>query len=75
MTPSWLDKYPRAAAMLQGEDDVLEYEPDGAEPPTDPADTGGWSGGPLRRGDAYTIGGVYDAEGHLRVFLSDPEGS
>jgi len=27
MTKSWLDKYPRAAAMLQGDDDVLLYEP------------------------------------------------
>lgn len=27
MPQSWLDKYPRAAAMLQGDDDVLDYTP------------------------------------------------
>jgi hypothetical protein len=32
MDASWLAKYPRAAAMLQGEDDVLEYAPDRAMP-------------------------------------------
>jgi hypothetical protein len=30
MDASWLDKYPRAAAMLQGDDDVLEYAPEAA---------------------------------------------
>ncbi len=27
MDPSWLAKYPQAAAMLQRDDDVLEYAP------------------------------------------------
>ena len=27
MEASWLDNYPRAAAMLQGDDDVLLYAP------------------------------------------------
>lgn len=27
MDKSWLDRYPKAAAMLQGDDDVLLYEP------------------------------------------------
>ena len=27
MDASWLQKYPKAAAMLQGDDDVLLYEP------------------------------------------------
>jgi hypothetical protein len=27
MNNDWLQKYPRAAAMLQGDDDVLLYEP------------------------------------------------
>lgn len=28
MHPSWLTKYPRAAALLQGNDEVLDYAPD-----------------------------------------------
>lgn len=32
MDASWLLKYPRAAAMLQGDDDVLEYVPQEAMP-------------------------------------------
>lgn len=31
MNDSWLDKYPKAAAMLQGNDDVLEYAADGEQ--------------------------------------------
>lgn len=27
MRDSWLTKYPRAAAMLQGDEDVLDYAP------------------------------------------------
>lgn len=27
MDKSWLDRYPKAAAMLQGDDDVLLYAP------------------------------------------------
>jgi hypothetical protein len=26
--PDWLAKYPRAAALLQGDEDVLDYTPD-----------------------------------------------
>lgn len=32
MNDSWLAKYPKAAAMLQGNDDVLEYAADGQIP-------------------------------------------
>lgn len=41
MDASWLTKYPRAAAMLQRDDDRLEYAPDGCPPLTigDAADT------------------------------------
>jgi hypothetical protein len=30
MNKDWLQKYPKAAALLQGDDDVLEYEPERA---------------------------------------------
>lgn len=33
MDASWLDKYPGAAALLQGDDDVLDYTPDEAPLP------------------------------------------
>ena len=37
MDPTWLDHYPRAAAMLQGDDDVLLYDPrETAAPPVAP---------------------------------------
>lgn len=36
MDASWLDKYPKAAAMLQGDDDVLLYEPQSSSGPEEP---------------------------------------
>lgn len=36
MNPDWLTKYPRAAAMLQGDDDVLDYAPQSAHGLEDP---------------------------------------
>ncbi len=30
MDKSWLDRYPKAAAMLQGDDDVMDYAPQSA---------------------------------------------
>ncbi len=58
MNAEWLQKYPRAAAMLQGDDDVLDYAPQSfrgldEEPPlpaarplpqddTDEVDRGDW---------------------------------
>lgn len=38
MDKSWLDRYPKAAAMLQGDDDVLLYEPQSCRGLEDPLD-------------------------------------
>ena len=38
MHANWLTKYPRAAALLQGEDEVLEYAPQEDLPEADRPD-------------------------------------